>query len=199
MTWLARRYSPEKLIEWTSRRDGSRAYYATQFRQVFGVPLEQAWAAWVADEHAFQRRNLEAIRKFPLTPYRDVTPRALGSVSRAFYDPSRRRPLCRSQLSWRGRARRPDFDEDRHARSPRRHQGAAHLHGDLPRLESVRQADLLHHRQRRASRSRPARSGDASHAAPAEGRADRRSRVQRQGPIDLGHSSPERHLRRSCG
>jgi hypothetical protein len=88
MTWLARRYAPEKLIEWTSRRDGSRAYYASQFHQVFGVSMEAAWSAWVADEHAFQHRNLEEVRKFPLTPYQDVTPRALGSVSRAFYDPA---------------------------------------------------------------------------------------------------------------
>jgi hypothetical protein len=88
MTWLARRYAPEKVIEWTSRRDGSRAYYATEFHHVFGVSLEEAWAAWVEDEHAFQRRNLEQVRQFPLTPYRDVTPRPLGSVSRAFYDPA---------------------------------------------------------------------------------------------------------------
>ena len=32
MTWLARRHTPEKLIEWVSRREGSRAYYAAQFR-----------------------------------------------------------------------------------------------------------------------------------------------------------------------
>ena len=37
MTWLARRYSPEKLIEWVSRHDGSRGYYSAQFAQVFGV------------------------------------------------------------------------------------------------------------------------------------------------------------------
>jgi len=86
MTWLARRYSPEQLIAWVSRRDGTRAYYAAQFRNVFGVSLEQAWRSWVADEHAFQTRNLEAIRQYPLTPHRDVTSRALGSVSRAFYD-----------------------------------------------------------------------------------------------------------------
>ena len=86
MTWLARRYSPEQVIAWVSRRQGSRAYYAAQFRQVFGIPLDKAWADWVADEHAFQQRNLDEVRKFPLTPYQDVTPRALGSVSRAFVD-----------------------------------------------------------------------------------------------------------------
>ena len=86
MTWLARRYSPERLIEWAARREGSRAYYATQFRHVFGVALEEAWSHWVADERTFQLANLEAIRKYPITPYRDVTSRALGSVSRAYYD-----------------------------------------------------------------------------------------------------------------
>ena len=91
MTWLARRYSPEKLVEWTARREGSRAYYASQFRQVYGVSLEQAWAQWAKDEREFQLANLAAIRKHPITPYRDVTDRALGSVSRAYFDPPSRK------------------------------------------------------------------------------------------------------------
>ena len=86
MTWLARRYSPEKLVEWVSRRKGSRGYYASQFRHVFGVTIETAWAAWEKDEREFQQRNLETIRKYPITPYKDVTTRALGSVSRAHFD-----------------------------------------------------------------------------------------------------------------
>jgi hypothetical protein len=90
MTWLARRYSPEKLIAWVSRRDGTRAYYSAAFKQAFGLRLEDAWKQWIADERAFQQQNLEAVRKYPLTPYRDLTPRALGSVSRAYYDPTRR-------------------------------------------------------------------------------------------------------------
>ncbi len=88
MTWLARHYSPEKVVGWLSRRDGSRAYYATQFRAVFGTTIEQAWAAWVKDEQAFQLANLEAIRKYPITPTEDITKRSLGSVSRAYYDPA---------------------------------------------------------------------------------------------------------------
>ena len=86
MTWLARRYSPEKLVEWVSRGDGSRGYYSAQFSHVFGTSIEQAWAAWENDERDFQRRNLDAIGTYPVTPYRDVTSRALGSVSRAYYD-----------------------------------------------------------------------------------------------------------------
>ncbi|HET7694142.1 MAG TPA: hypothetical protein VFK57_00390 [Vicinamibacterales bacterium] len=86
MTWLARRHTPEKLIEWVSRGPGSRGYYASQFRKVFGVSLESAWQAWVADEHAFQQQNLAQVRQYPLTPFRDITSRPLGSVSRAYFD-----------------------------------------------------------------------------------------------------------------
>ncbi len=86
MTWLARHYSPQQVVEWVSRADGSRAYYSAQFEHVFGTPLDDAWAEWVADEHAFQEQNLRAIRTYPTTATRDITSHALGSVSRAFYD-----------------------------------------------------------------------------------------------------------------
>lgn len=91
LTWLARRHSPAQVVDWIARHEGSRGYYAAQFRKVFGQTLEQAWAEWIADERAFQRKNLEAIREYPITPHTDLTTRALGSVSRAWYDPSRAR------------------------------------------------------------------------------------------------------------
>lgn len=90
LTWLARHYSPEQVIEWAARREGSRAYYASQFRKVFGVSLEEGWSQWIAGERTFQLANLAAIRKFPVTPFKDVTNRALGSVSRAYFDPASR-------------------------------------------------------------------------------------------------------------
>jgi hypothetical protein len=86
MSWLADRHGPESLVRWVARSRGSKAYYASQFRKVYGVPLDAAWKQWVEDEHAFQNANLEAIRKYPTTPYRDISPRALGSVSRAYVD-----------------------------------------------------------------------------------------------------------------
>lgn len=91
MTWLARRYAPDRLVEWAARREGSRGYYSAQFKKVFGVGLEQAWAEWISDERTFQLANLAAIRTFPITPHRDVTARALGSVSRAYFDPASRK------------------------------------------------------------------------------------------------------------
>lgn len=91
MTWLADRYSPAKVIAWVARTPNTRAYYAAQFRDVFGMPLEQAWNEWVAWEHTFQRANLAKIRQFPVTTGADLSPRPLGSVSRAFFDPAAHR------------------------------------------------------------------------------------------------------------
>ena len=87
MTYLAYRYSPEEVIRWISRPDESKAYYTKNFKAVFGIPLDQAWSEWVAFEKEFQESNLAAIRTYPTTPFKDVTPSPMGSVSRAFLDP----------------------------------------------------------------------------------------------------------------
>jgi hypothetical protein len=86
VTWLAYNYSPEKVVAWTRRDDGSKRYYADQFQQVFGIPLQKAWHDWIAFEHEFQRRNLAEVRKFPITPDRKLVAGALGSVSRMYYE-----------------------------------------------------------------------------------------------------------------
>ena len=90
MVWVARTFGPEKLVAWVARHDGGRAYYASEFERVFGISLDEAWARWAADERTFQQANLAAVRQFPLTPATDLTQQALGSVSRAFYDPRTR-------------------------------------------------------------------------------------------------------------
>lgn len=87
MTYLAHRYSPESLLRWVSRVEGSKAYYASQFREVYGVSLAQAWREWIDWEQEFQKANLDAIRQYPTTPFQDLSPRALGTVSRAYFDP----------------------------------------------------------------------------------------------------------------
>lgn len=87
MMWLANSYGPEKLIEWVRRQEGSRAYYASHFRQIYGRSLTSAWRSWIEWEREFQQKNLAAIRQHPTTRYQDVSSRALGSVSRAYYEP----------------------------------------------------------------------------------------------------------------
>jgi hypothetical protein len=86
VSWLAYTYSPEKLVALTRRDEGSKRYYADQFKHVFGIPLEQAWGNWIAFERDFQIRNLAEVRKFPITPDHRLVAGALGSVSRMFYE-----------------------------------------------------------------------------------------------------------------
>lgn len=85
-TYLAYAYSPEKVVAWIRRDAGSAPYYSDQFRQVFGIPLEQAWRDWIAFERDFQLRNLAEVRKHPITPYHRLAGSAVGSISRMYYD-----------------------------------------------------------------------------------------------------------------
>jgi hypothetical protein len=85
-TWLAYTHSPEKVVAWIRRDEGSRRYYADQFRHVFGMPLEEAWQDWIAFEREFQARNLAEVRKHPITPHMKLPANAVGSISRMFYD-----------------------------------------------------------------------------------------------------------------
>jgi hypothetical protein len=88
-SWMADRYGPDAVVRWVGRKAGSRAYYASQFERVTGEPLGRAWREWVDAERAFQRANLDSIRRHPTTGWRDLSQRALGSVSRAFVDTAR--------------------------------------------------------------------------------------------------------------
>jgi hypothetical protein len=85
-TWLAYAHSPEKVLAWIRRDEGSKRYYSDQFQHVFGIPLEQAWQDWLVFEREFQQRNLAEVRKFPITPHRKLVADALGSVSRIYFD-----------------------------------------------------------------------------------------------------------------
>lgn len=85
-TWLAYTYSPEKVVAWIRRDERSERYWSDQFQQVFGMPVEQAWQDWIRFEHEFQRQNLAEVRKFPITPHRNLVGSAMGSVSRTYFD-----------------------------------------------------------------------------------------------------------------
>jgi len=84
-SYLALAYSPEHVVEWLSRGEDSKAYYSAQFKHVFGRPIADVWYDWIEWEHGFQQKNLETVRAAPITPAERLSPRALGSISRAFY------------------------------------------------------------------------------------------------------------------
>jgi hypothetical protein len=91
LSYLALNYGPDKLLEWYSRTDDSKAFFASQFEHVYGVSLDDAWSRWIASEREWQHANLDSIRMYPVTRFRQLFPRALGSVSRPYYDPVHRK------------------------------------------------------------------------------------------------------------
>ena len=56
-SYLALKYGPEKVLEWLKRGPDSKRYYETQFEHVFGKPLDEVWADWIAFEHKFQEEE----------------------------------------------------------------------------------------------------------------------------------------------
>jgi Tol biopolymer transport system component len=90
ISYLGLRYGNDSLIAWFNRTEGSRRYFSAQFRHIYGRSLEDEWSRWIAWERDWQATNLAAIRRHPVTAFRPLTDRALGSVSRAYYDSTSR-------------------------------------------------------------------------------------------------------------
>ena len=91
VSYLAYKYGPETVIEWASRSKGSKRSFSRQFKHVYGIGIDDGWREWIAWERDWQRTALDdSIRQYPVTPTRRLTRGALGSVSRAYFDPAAR-------------------------------------------------------------------------------------------------------------
>jgi hypothetical protein len=88
MSYLAVQYGPDRVMAWVNRDDGTKGYYASEFKKVFGKSLDDEWGQWIDFEHEWQTKNLARVGEYPLTPARVVCNRGLGSISRAFVDPA---------------------------------------------------------------------------------------------------------------
>ena len=86
MSYLALKYGPDKFVQWQSRSEDSKAFYAAQFRHVFGRRLDDVWNDWIAFEHEYQKTNLAKLAQYPLTATVPLSPKGLGSISRGFVD-----------------------------------------------------------------------------------------------------------------
>jgi hypothetical protein len=86
VTWLALEHGPEKIIQWFDRSPDSKRYFSSQFRNVYGVSLDEEWRRWIAFEREWQAENLAMIREHPVTVQTPIPTPVLGSVSRSFYD-----------------------------------------------------------------------------------------------------------------
>ena len=85
-SYLALTYGVERTVDWLRRSEDSKAFYSSQFKHVFGRPLDEVWNDWIAFEHRFQEANLAALAKYPLTDVHHLSPHGLGSMSRGFVD-----------------------------------------------------------------------------------------------------------------
>ena len=94
ISYLGLQYSPEKVVDWIARREGSQRYYADQFEQVFGKPMEDAWQDWIQWEHAFQQANLAEVARHPITKHQPLSKTGLGSISRTYHDPEQDRIIA---------------------------------------------------------------------------------------------------------
>ena len=90
VSYLAYRYGPNKVISWLRRDKGSKPSYRAQFKKVFGTELDREWQKWIEWEKGWQRANMDTVRQYPVTPFKPLSERPLGSVSRAYFDPGRR-------------------------------------------------------------------------------------------------------------
>lgn len=86
MSYLALKYGPQKFVEWQSRSEDSKAFYAAQFKHVFGRRLDDVWNDWIAFEHDYQKANLAKLAQYPLTQTTKLSPTGLGSISRGYVD-----------------------------------------------------------------------------------------------------------------
>ena len=94
MNYLALKYGPESLIKWTSRHEGSNAYFISDFYRIYNLSLSDAWEQWIKFENEFQRKNLARLQLNPITPYRTLSAKPLGGLSRAFYDQPNNKIYC---------------------------------------------------------------------------------------------------------
>ena len=91
ISYLALKHGPESLLRWFIQSPGCSAGFSSQFEDVYNAPLDEEWQNWIAWEKRWQRANLDSLRRYPVTQYRNVTREAMGSVSRSFIDPSSHR------------------------------------------------------------------------------------------------------------
>ena len=178
MVWLARSYGPRRSSSGSGAREGSRAYYAAQFRPCSARRWRRRGPTGSPTRRAFQQKNLAAIRKYPVTPARGSDdPRARLGVTRVLRRRRRRRSTPR-QLPGRRVACRRDRTATGAVTRLVNIKGPTMYHGHVARARSRARHALLHHRQRRVARPGRARPVTSRSHAAAEGRADRRPRVR---------------------
>jgi hypothetical protein len=86
VTYLADQYGIDRLKTFYTRSEDSKPFFASQFKKTYYVPVRKEWEKWIAWENNFQQKNIDDIRKYPLTSFSPITSKSLGNVSRFGYN-----------------------------------------------------------------------------------------------------------------
>jgi hypothetical protein len=81
VTYLAYRDGIDKLKAFYDRSDSSKAFFGSQFQQIYGQSVKEAWDEWRQHEVSFQQKNIEHLKEYPVTPFHPLTREPLGNVS----------------------------------------------------------------------------------------------------------------------
>jgi len=87
ISYLSIIYGSDKMIEWYKSDAGD--FYSgilSQFEDVFGKSMDEAWNDFILHEKDFQNKNLQRLKSSPLTPIRHLTKETQGWVSEPNFD-----------------------------------------------------------------------------------------------------------------
>lgn len=90
VNYLVFRYGYDKLIDFYNRTNGSSAFFATQFKKVYGSRLRHVWSEWQEYEKVHQQENLSLINQYPITETTKINGemKSYGSASPLVIDDS---------------------------------------------------------------------------------------------------------------
>lgn len=90
VNYLCLTYGYDRLIEFYNRTEGTSAFFATQFKKVYGRHLRDVWNEWQQYEREHQQQNLALIGQYPLTDVTrlNTTMKSYGSASPLVVDDS---------------------------------------------------------------------------------------------------------------
>lgn len=88
VNYLVMRYGCDSVLAFYNRTEGSKAFFASQFRKVFGKSLPNVWDEWKAYERQHQHSNLEQLGRYPITMTEEVVNKPYGSASPLVIDDS---------------------------------------------------------------------------------------------------------------
>ena len=88
VNYLVLKYGYDKLIAFYNRTPESHAFFARQFKEVYGRHLRDVWDEWRAYEVEHQSGNLSTIAQYPTTKLTPLLHTPVGSASPMVFDDS---------------------------------------------------------------------------------------------------------------